>query len=351
MLLAIYSGDIISTMKVSELGEFGLIELLAEVAGESRNNKAAPLQKPLIGIGDDAAAWYCNETIELATVDSLIQGVHFTLDTTGWHDLGWKALAVSLSDIAAMGGAPKYALVSLGLPGSTEVKDVTKLYRGMVELGNRFGAVIIGGDTSNAPLLIINTTVFGNAPGNAKNVLTRSAAKAGDKIAVTGYLGGAAAGLEMLSRKVKLSQEDRKSLKQAFLRPVPRVNEGQILLQQGVKSAIDISDGLISDLGHICKASKTGALIEAERIPVHPVAKANFKGKALEMALAGGEDYELLFTASNDIIKKVKRIVSCPITVIGEVVAGDTGKITLIDKHGETLKPAGTGWQHFKTES
>ena len=338
-------------MKVSELGEFGLIDLLAEVVGESRDSKAAPLQKPIIGIGDDAAAWYCNETIELATVDSLIQGVHFTPDTTGWHDLGWKALAVSLSDIAAMGGAPRYALVSLGLPGYTEVGDVTKLYRGMVEMGNRFGVVIIGGDTSNAPLVIINTTVFGSVQGEVKNVLTRSAARAGDKIAVTGYLGGAAAGLEMLSRKVELSREDGNSLKQAFLHPTPRVTEGQILLQQGVKTAIDISDGLISDLGHICRASKVGARIEVERVPVHPVAKANFKGKALEMALAGGEGYELLFTASDDIINKVGKVVSCPVTVIGEIIVDDTGKITLVDKHGETLKPARTGWQHFKAES
>jgi len=338
-------------MKVSELGEFGLIDLLAEVAGGSWDSKAAPLQKPMIGIGDDAAAWYCNETIELATIDSLIQGVHFNLDTTGWHELGWKALAVSLSDIAAMGGAPRYALVTLGLPGHIEVDDITELYRGIVGLGNRFGVVIIGGDTSNAPLVIINSAVFGSVPGEIKNVLTRSAARAGDKIAVTGYLGGAAAGLEMLSRKVELSLEDSNALKEAFLKPTPRVTEGQILLRQGVKTAIDISDGLISDLGHICKASKTGARIEAERVPVHPVAKNNFKEHALEMALAGGEDYELLFTASNDIIDNVGKVISCPVTIIGEITADDTGKITIVDKNGEPLEVAKTGWQHFKTES
>jgi len=338
-------------MKVSELGEFGLIDLLAEMASKFRGSKSAPLQKPMIGIGDDAAAWYCNKTIELATIDSLIQGVHFTLDTTGWHELGWKALAVSLSDIAAMGGAPRYALVTLGLPGHIEVDDVTELYRGMVELGNRFGVAIIGGDTSNAPLVIINSAVFGSVPGDFKNVLTRSAARIGDKIAVTGYLGGAAAGLEMLSRKVELSREDSNALKKAFLKPIPRVAEGQILLRQGVKTAIDISDGLISDLGHICKASKTGARIETERVPIHPVAKDNFKEHALEMALAGGEDYELLFTASNDIIDKVGKMVSCPVTVIGEITADDTGKITIVAKNGEPLEIAKTGWQHFKTES
>lgn len=351
MLLASVCFDIISAMKVSELGEFGLIDLLAEVVSESQDSKAAHLPKPLIGIGDDAAAWYCDKTIELATVDSLIQGVHFTLDTTGWHNLGWKALAISLSDIAAMGGAPRYALISLGLPEYTEVDDVTELYRGMVELGNRFGTSIIGGDTSNAPLIIINAALFGSVPGKAKNVLTRSAARVGDKIAVSGYLGGAAAGLEMLTRKIKLSRENSNTLKEAFLKPIPRVTEGQILLRQGVKAAIDISDGLMADLGHICQASKVGARVEVELVPVHPVAKDNFGEKALEMALAGGEDYELLFTASNDIISKVGNAVSCPITVIGEVTADDTGKITLVDKQGKTLKLDRTGWQHFNTES
>ena len=351
MLLANVCFDIISTMKVSELGEFSLIDLLAEMVSKSRNNNAAPLPKPLIGIGDDAAAWYCDKTIELATIDSLIQGVHFTMDTTDWHNLGWKALAISLSDIAAMGGAPRYALISLGLPGYTEVDDVIELYRGMVDLGNQLGTSIIGGDTSSAPLIIINTALFGSVPGKVKNVLTRSAARAGDKIAVSGYLGGAAAGLEMLTRKVKLSREDSNILKKAFLKPTPRVTEGQILLRQGVKAAIDISDGLMADLAHICQASKVGARVEAELVPIHPVTKANFREKALEMALVGGEDYELLFTTSNDIISKVENAVSCPITVIGEVTADDTGKITLVDKQGEMLQLDRTGWQHFKTES
>ncbi|MCJ7769330.1 MAG: AIR synthase-related protein, partial [Dehalococcoidales bacterium] len=179
--------------------------------------------------------------------------------------------------------------------------------------------------------------------------LTRSAAGVGDKIAVSGYLGGATAGLEMLTRKVKLSQEDSNILRKAFLKPTPRVTEGQILLRQGVKAAIDISDGLMADLGHICRASKVGTRVEAELVPVHPIVKANFREKALEMALAGGEDYELLFTASYDIINKVEKAVSCPITVIGEVTADDTGKITLVDNQGKTIKQARTGWQHFKT--
>lgn len=334
-------------MKVSELGEFGLVELLSKVIREAYHGKATPRQKLLLGIGDDAAAWYTDSPVELATVDSLIQGVHFSLDTTSWYELGWKSLAVSLSDIAAMGGIPEYTLISLVLPGHTEVEDATSLYTGMVELGQQFDIAIVGGDTSSAPLVAISTTVFGSTSGQTRNIITRSAARAGDKIAVTGYLGGAAAGLEMLTSRMKFNNKDSASLRQAFLRPHPRVSEGQILLQQGVKAAIDISDGLISDLSQICRSSQVGARIEVELVPIHPAVKNNFVDKALEMAVGGGEDYELLFTASSEIINRVVKAVSCPITVIGDVVADLTCGVTLVNKQGKPFKPATTGWQHF----
>jgi len=339
--------DIILAMKVSELGEFGLVDLLAKVAYEVQDRQAAPWRQLLVGIGDDAAAWHTDASIELATVDSLIQRTHFTLDTTTWKELGWKALAVGLSDIAAMGGTPKYALVSLGLPGHTEVKDVADLYRGIMELGQQFGVAIVGGDTSSAPLVTINTTILGSTSGQAQKILTRSAVRAGDKIAVTGYLGGASAGLEILTKQIKINQQDSASLRRAFLQPNPRVVEGQILVQQGVKAAIDISDGLISDLSHICQASKVGARIEVNLVPIHPAVKDNFGDKSLEMALSGGEDYELLFTASNKIIDRVRKAIPCPITVIGEVVADAAAKVTLVDIQGKPFKPARTGWQHF----
>jgi thiamine-monophosphate kinase len=328
-------------MKVSELGEFGLIELLSEVVSN------ACKQKLLLGIGDDAAAWCPDSPIELATIDSLVQGVHFNLDTTGWYQLGWKSVAVSLSDIAAMGGIPRYTLVSLALPGDTGVEDVTSLYKGMVDLGQRFDVAIAGGDTSSAPLVAITTTVFGNTSGQSGDMLTRSAAKAGDKIAVTGYLGGAAAGLEMLSRRMELNNKYSDSLKNAFLCPLPRVSEGQILLQQGVKAAIDISDGLISDMGQICRRSRVGARIEAELVPVHPAVKDIFGDRALEMAVGGGEDYELLFTADSEIINRVVEAAPCPVTVIGDVIADAACGVALVDKDGKPFKPASSGWQHF----
>jgi thiamine-monophosphate kinase len=326
-------------MKVSELGEFGLIDLLTKMAGGEKDERL------LVGIGDDAAAWRGDESIQLATVDSFIQDVHFPSSLAPWKDLGWKALAANLSDIAAMGGTPRYALVSLALPDNTEVDDVTALYSGMLELGREYGVAIIGGDISRAPIVVITITILGSS--QKKQVLTRSAARPGELVAVTGELGAAAAGLEMLKQKLKFDPQATAFLRNAFLHPNPRIAEGQLLADQGVKTAIDISDGLIADLGQICKASQVGARIEVERVPIEPMVKARFGEKSAELALSGGEDYELLFAAGAEVIDKVKRAAPCPITTIGEIVAGKG--VTTVDRQGNPLKVAKGGWEHFIT--
>jgi thiamine-monophosphate kinase len=332
-------------MKVSEIGEFGLIDRLARVVAAAEDKKAPAWRHLVLGIGDDAAAWQGEATIQLATVDALVQDVHFKLNLTSWAELGWKAIAINLSDIAAMGGQPRYALVSLALPDETEIENVTSLYQGMLELARRFEVAIVGGNISQAPLVAINVTIFGNA--ECQNLLTRSAAKVGDQIAVTGYLGNAAAGLEMLTKRLKLATKASASLRKAFLQPYPRVAEGQALVKCGVKAAIDISDGLISDLNHICQSSRVGARIQVERAPIAPAVKANFGTRALEMALSGGEDYELLFTARPAVIESVKSALSCPVTVIGKIVADKASKITLVDKKGSPVSLPKTGWDHF----
>jgi thiamine-monophosphate kinase len=334
-------------MKVSELGEFGLIDLLAKMVNRAQGKQIPPSQQPIIGIGDDAAAWHGNALTQLATVDSFIQDVHFSLAITPWKELGWKALAINLSDIAAMGGVPKYALISLALPNHTEVDDVTALYQGMIELAQQFGVAIVGGDTSSSPLVAINITVFGSARNKDKPTLTRSGAKVSDKIAVTGYLGAATAGWEMLAKGLQFDPEATACLKRAFLHPYPRIAEGQLLVDQGVKTAIDISDGLISDLNHICKASQVSARIEVDRVPIQPTVKANFSDRALELALSGGEDYELLFTASTEVIDKISATAPCPVTVIGEIVADKASKITLVDSNGNPFNLSKRGWEHF----
>jgi thiamine-monophosphate kinase len=331
-------------MKVSELGEFGLIGLLSDLIATSNSSRGEPARQIVVGLGDDTAAWY-SPALELATTDTLVQGVHFTLNTITWKELGWKALAVNLSDIAAMGGVPAYALTSLALPADTEVEDVIQLYQGMIEVANKFDTLIVGGNITHAPLVVITITLTGSGiPGH---LLRRSAAVPGDVIAVTGYLGTSAAGREMLSQELSLDPDVKELLREAHLQPCPRIVAGQLLARHGVQAAIDISDGLIADLVHICEASKVGARIRVDQVPVHPAVSTIFEKKSLTFALAGGEDYELLFTGSTAVIEKVKAEADCPITVIGEITAEAAGQVTLVDAEGISFSLSEKGWEHF----
>jgi thiamine-monophosphate kinase len=331
-------------MKVSELGEFGLIDLLTHKIADSQTDQATP-GKLLIGIGDDAAAWRGDASIQLATVDTMIQDVHFSLETITWKELGWKSLAINLSDIAAMGGVPRYALIALALPDDTEVEAVTRLYGGMIELAYQHSVAIVGGNVSLSPAISITVTVLGNSPNN--KILKRSTARPDDIIAVTGYPGSAAAGMEMLQKKLVFPPEATAYLRGAFLHPMPRLAEGQLLVRHGVTTAIDTSDGLLADLRHICEASRVSASVDTGRLPVHDTLKKHFGKKALELALSGGEDYELLFSASAEAIDRIKAEAVCPVTGIGKITAGRPGKIDLFDAGGKPVDIGKTGWTHF----
>ncbi|MBM4461968.1 MAG: thiamine-phosphate kinase [Chloroflexi bacterium] len=332
-------------MKVSELGEFKLIDLLSEIV-----SRGVADPRILIGPGDDAAAWRVGDATLLATTDTMVQGVHFTAESP-WKEVGWKALASNLSDIAAMGGVPQYTLVSLCLPGDTEVDDVVQLCQGMMEVADRFQVAVIGGNISSAPVAVVTLTVIGQA--QPEGILTRSGAAPGDLVAVTGYLGSSAAGLKMLTDHLQFTPQTTAFLRKAHLQPWPRIAEGQLLAQQGVRAAIDISDGLMADLGHLCKASRVGAVVKADAIPIHPEVRAAFPQECLGFALAGGEDYELLFTASDEVIGRVKAAMErsehaadCPVTLIGEITRA--GGVSVVDKEGEPLVAGGKGWDHFK---
>jgi thiamine-monophosphate kinase len=338
-------------MKVKEIGEFGLIERLSKMTKQTEDRDKDAWRRLIIGIGDDATAYLSDSTIQLATVDSLVQDVHFSLSYISWRELGWKSLAVNLSDVAAMGGIPHYALVSLGLPGSTEVADVIALYRGMVDIAGKFGLAIVGGDTVSSPFVFISVTVLGSAGVKNNRVLRRSVAQAGDKIAVTNYLGASAAGLEMLSKHLKFKPKLFTQLRQAHVKPYPRIAEGQLLVEKGVKCGMDISDGLVGDLTHICQESKVGAQINVDLVPISPAVEVCFGERALELALTGGEDYELLFTASPRVINRVKKAIQCPITVVGEITAEKIGKVTLIDSQGKLFNLKKTGWDHFSIKT
>jgi thiamine-monophosphate kinase len=336
-------------MKLCELGEFGLIDLIHNITDKLRNPLQASWQQLLVGIGDDAAAWQSNNHIQLATTDTLVQDVHFDLDTVTWEELGWKALAVNLSDIAAMGGIPLYALISLALPKELDVENISRFINGMLPLAEEFGVAIVGGNLATAPNVVITITIIGCSKG--KSILRRSTAMTGEQIAVTGHLGLSAAGLEMLKQNLNLDPETSNILRRGHLQPIPRVKEGQILAQQGVKSAIDISDGLVADLNHICECSKINARVKIEQVPAHPVVKANFPNYE-QLALCGGEDYELLFTANKTIMEQVKHALSCPVTIIGDITEEKLpNRVTLVDSKGGVIPYEKGGWEHFRSQN
>jgi thiamine-monophosphate kinase len=315
---------------------------------EARDQKANSWQNLLTGIGDDCAVWRGDTANQLAKVDCQVEDVHFNLEIISWKDLGWKSLAVNLSDIAAMGGIPQYALVSLGLPPGTEVGNVVSLYQGILKIATSSGTAIVGGNMSSSSKIFIDISVIGKTGNPEGKYLSRSSALAGDWIAVTGWLGTAAAGLEMLNYKLTFDTKIKESLEQAFCRPQPRLEEGRLLVREGVKTAIDISDGLLADLEHICRASAAGAIIEFEKLPIRDEVKMAFGKRSFEMALSGGEDYQLLFTARPEVIKAIRQSSSYPVTVIGEITAENAGDVILINEEGKRIRPKVKGWDHFK---
>ena len=277
-------------MKLRDLGEFGLIDLIQRKTPRTRGVR--------LGIGDDAAWVSTADDSLLFTSDLLVEGVHFNLDWISMRDLGHKSLTASLSDIAAMGGRPAYFLLSLALPDLT-TQRAAALIRGIHAVAAEHRVALVGGDTCAADQLIIDVFLAGFAPYGA---VTRGGAKVGDDIYVTGTLGDSALGLALLSEpRATVSARDRNYLVRRHHRPTARVKTGMQLAKEGLARAMmDVSDGLAQDLGHICRASRTGAVVRQDRVPLSP-AFGRVAGPAdLACALAGGEDYELLFTASSD---------------------------------------------------
>ncbi|HXV79426.1 MAG TPA: thiamine-phosphate kinase [Candidatus Binatia bacterium] len=328
-------------MKLTRLGEFGLIQ---------RIQRAIPVGRGVrIGIGDDAA-WVKNPTgSSLVTADLLIEGVHFDLKWTSLFELGYKSLAVNLSDIAAMGGVAAYAMVSVGLPINLDSNGVDEFYRGVKALAAPHRVAIIGGDTNMADLLIVSVCVIGHAPYRP---VRRSGAGVGDDIYVTGTLGDSALGLKLL-REPK-SQLKRKGVAQLIgrhHRPTPRLTAGALLAKYRLATAmIDVSDGLMQDLTHICRASGTGAVVWQDHLPLSPAYRALAGKDGTRLALSGGEDYELLFCAHRKNRTRVKELLSragVAITWIGTCVTANRGVVVVDDCERPVEIPL-TGHDHFK---
>lgn len=333
---------IIQNMKVSEIGEFGLINRLTAIIAKRQVTNSAS-NKLEIGIGDDAAVWRNADRLALTTTDCLVQDVHFKLEDTSWYALGWKALAINLSDIAAMGGIAEYALITLGLPPNCDVGDIEELYRGLLDLAQHHNVVLAGGNISTSATLFIDVALTGSA---GTQLLKRNNAKTGDLIAITGYPGMAAAGLRLISGDNTPCIADA-PMRQAFWQPNPRLKEGSAILSAGAHAAIDISDGLIADMKHICYASKVSADINLSKLPIHPTLKEFFGTEALHLALGGGEDYELLFTAESSVMSRIIDNISIPVNVIGTIEPPSKHIVRLLNSDRSEYKPSITGWDHF----
>ena len=339
-------------MKVSELGEFGLIERIREELGAQDKAKKilGRRSKLLIGIGDDAALWQSSAAAQLATTDTLVAGVHFPREGASWVDLGWKALAANVSDIAAMGGTPEYALVTLALPDDFAVEDVVAVYKGMIAVAREYGVVIAGGDTVRSSDVTITVALTGRAAEDQRGeplALRRNAGRAGDLIAVSGSLGNAAGGLRVAQEGRSCSPEAAAFLRRAQVRPHPRVDLGQALLRTGIRCAIDVSDGLAQDLRHICEASGLGATVRIADIPLSEHLSHTLPEDAVAMAASGGEDYELLFTGPVGAVDRVRGRFAIPIAVIGSLVEDGERRVRFLDEEGREVSFASAGWDHF----
>lgn len=336
-------------MKIDQLGEFGLIDRIHHAL-------PTPGKDVIVGIGDDVAILRSSaDRLWLATCDVQMEGAHFIRTDIAPRDLGVKALAINLSDIAATGGTPRYALVSLGLPNDLEVDFIDELYAGLRLEAEQFGVDIVGGNISRSRLgLFIDIFLLGEA--EHKNILLRSGAKVGDQILVTGSLGDAAAGVALvLDPSLKTTESYAAVARQRYHLPTPRVREGQAIAASHLANAmLDISDGLAGDLAHICERSKVGARIVADRLPVAPenrVLAHAAQGDDFHFALYGGEDYELLFTApaanAATLAALIAHETDTLVSIIGEILPQSEGRqLILEDKRVVPLKAR--GWDHFK---
>ena len=332
-------------MRVRDIGEFELIDLLAETLGTED-----PGPHLRVAIGDDAAAWDGLAGATVLTTDTMVEGVHFALDRTSWRDLGWKAMAVNLSDVAAMGCAPAYSVVSLGLRGDLPVDGLTEIYLGMIDACRRFGGAVVGGDIVRSPVFFVTVAMTGMAGGDGTPLLLRAAARPGDRVAVTGSLGGSAGGLRMLAEGLAFENDTASYLRDAHNRPTPRVREGALLRRSGVLAAIDVSDGLVADLDKLCGASGVGAVVRSELLPVDERLRTAFPEEWLRLALSGGEDYELLFTAPPRTMDAALSALEIPATIVGDIVAGPRGA-SVLDPDGRPVTVESGGWDHFRDSS
>lgn len=319
------------------LSEFSLIDRITQKFHKFKSD----LYK---GIGDDTAVVKVNkDRCLLYTCDALVSGVHFSEKYSTPYQIGRKAAAINISDIAAMGGKPNHFLVSLFLPEGTTEKFIDELYQGLTEECNLYDIDIIGGNIARSNQFIIDLFLIGEV--SPQNLLLRSGAKVGDLVLVTGTLGDSAAGLKLLQNpQLNILERDKIRLIARHLTPTPRIKEGTIIAEsKKATSMIDISDGLSSDLLHICEESQVGVKLFTDKIPVSDSVK-------IDLALNGGEDYELCFTVpakyTSDVSQKLKKETATNVAIVGKIIPKIQGR-WLINGAGKKFPLIAKGWDHF----
>jgi len=336
-------------MLVKELGEFGLIEKLRKLVGRSPGSVVK-------GIGDDCAVLELNpKEYLLFTTDALVQGIHFDLRYFSFYFVGWKGMVANISDVAAMGGTPQGAIITLGLPGNAKVEQVEDIYRGAKAASKSYDCPIIGGDIVKSPnRLFLSLALVGKV--KKRDLKLRSGAKPGDILAVTGDLGGSEAGMRLLKRRKrmglkKLNTLSRKTSYSSHLKPKARLKEAKALIETfEISSMIDLSDGLASDIHRLKEESGVGAEIFETSLPIAASTRkaAEKLGLSpLKLALFGGEDYELLFTIPQRELKKIQnKRLDFPVSIIGKILPEKMG-ILLVDASYRRNQLAPKGYAHF----
>ncbi len=342
--------DNLKRTDVNELGEFGLIDHLTEKYKLSNPSSVK-------GVGDDAAVIENKDFLTVVSTDMLVEGIHFDLMYTPLKHLGYKSVVVNLSDIYAMNATPKQIVVSIAFSNRFSVEALEEIYEGIYAACNFYGVDLVGGDTTSSPKgIIISVTAIGQ--GEKEKITYRNTAKVGDLLCVTGNLGAAYLGLQLLEREkqiyltnpgVKPDLEEQNYIVGRQLKPEARKDMFELFAKQDLvpTAMIDISDGLASEIFHICKQSGVGAFVEESGVPIHPDAQLlaiKFKLDPITCALSGGEDYELLFTIDPKDVEKIKYLPD--IYIMGEMTEASEG-IKLHTKGGNIHDIKAQGWKHF----
>ena len=339
--------------KVSDCSERELYTRLIDILSGAEGGQGKGVHQ---GIGDDAAVLETSPHKRLiSSCDIMLEGRHFDLNYTSPRDLGYKALAVNISDIAAMGGSPLWAMVSLALPAETPLLFWEEFYRGMNEIAELAGVTVVGGDTSSFPKVVVDVSILGEA--RPHQIVSRSAAVAGEWVLVTGMLGSSAAGLSLLQENVspkEMASGSVEPLIQAHLRPWPRFREAALLRNLPLGAMIDLSDGLAVGVEEICASSGVGARLNYSSLPFLPetMELAHKNGFSWDdWVIYGGEDYELLLTVPAakvaHVVETLTKDSGTPLTVLGEIVSQEEGLSLVYDNEEQEPLYTNRSYRHF----